>query len=176
MANNVQMQPNAPTPSATPNSEQEYKVGPGRPPKEFQFPPGRSGNPAGRKPRPPSLLPDLKRIFEQALNEKVTLTRGEKQRTLTMAEAGIKQLVAQFAKGDRYARRDVFEYAEKFGIDLLAGHRKTIGEGLGADNQAILDSFVARRIGATQASLRVLAPAELLDDDVDEPQPAKKVH
>jgi hypothetical protein len=156
---------------------EEYKVGPGRPPKEFQFKPGQSGNPKGRKPKPPSLLPDLKKIFEQALSEKVTLTRGEKQRTLTMVETGIKQLVAQFAKGDRYARRDVFEYAEKLGIDLLAGHRKAIEEALDADHQAILESFVARRIGAAQASsARVLAPAELLDDDADEPQLPKKVH
>ena len=95
-----------------------------------------------------------------------------------MAEAGIKQLVAQYAKGDRYARRDVFEYAEKFGIDLLAGHRKAIEEALAADHQAILESYVARRIGAAEASAstRVLAPAELLDDDAEEPQAPKQVH
>ena len=29
-------------------SEKEYRVGPGRPPKEFQFKPGQSGNPKGR--------------------------------------------------------------------------------------------------------------------------------
>jgi hypothetical protein len=28
-------------------SENEYRVGPGRPPKEFQFKPGQSGNPKG---------------------------------------------------------------------------------------------------------------------------------
>src|SRR5437773_1849318 len=84
------------TVSATP----EYKVGPGRPPREYQFKPGQSGNPKGAKRK--SLLPDLKRLFEQALSEKVTLKQGEKQRTLTMAEAGIKQLIAQFAKGDRH--------------------------------------------------------------------------
>ena len=31
----------------------------------------------------------------------------EREQTVTMAEAGIRQLVAQFAKGDRYARRDL---------------------------------------------------------------------
>ena len=157
---------------------EEYKVGPGRPPKEYQFSPGVSGNKNGRPRKPPSLVPDLKKIFEQALREKVTLKQGEKQRTLTMAEAGIKQLVAQYAKGDRYARRDVFEYAEKFGIDLLAGHRKAIEEALAADHQAILESYVARRIGAAEASAstRVLAPAELLDDDAEEPQAPKQVH
>ncbi len=38
-----------PASSATPTSGQEYKVGWGRPPKEFQFKPGQSGNPKGAK-------------------------------------------------------------------------------------------------------------------------------
>src|SRR4051794_41596821 len=97
----------------------EYKVGPGRPPQEYQFKPGQSGNPKGAKRKPKSLLPDLKRLFEQTLSEKVAVKQGDKERTLTMAEAGIKQLVAQFARGDRHARRDVFTYAEKLGVDLL---------------------------------------------------------
>ena len=33
--------------SDTDRSDEEYRVGPGRPPKEFQFKPGRSGNPQG---------------------------------------------------------------------------------------------------------------------------------
>src|SRR6266404_9462997 len=83
------------TASSPAKSTEEYKVGPRRPPREYQFKPGQSGNPKGAKRKPPSLLPDLKRLFEQALSEKVTLRQGEKQRTLTMAEAGVKQLVAQ---------------------------------------------------------------------------------
>src|SRR5260370_5217882 len=70
------------TVSATPASAEEYKVGPGRPPREYMFKKGQSGNPKGAKRRPPSLLPNLKRLFEQALSEKVTLKQGEKQHTL----------------------------------------------------------------------------------------------
>ena len=152
------------TVSATP----EYKVGPGRPPREHQFKPGQSGNPKGAKRKPPSLLPDLKRLFEQALSEKVTLKQGEKQRTLTMAEAGIKQLVAQFAKGDRHARRDVFAYAAMLGIDLIASHRTAIEEALASDHQAILNAYVARQTQVTAPSKHspVFAPSELLDDDI----------
>lgn len=96
-----------PTASTIVTSAQEYNVGPGRPPKEHRFKPGQSGNPKGRKRKPPSLAPDLKRLFEQGLAEKVTLKQGDKERVLTMAEAGIKQLIAQFAKGRsrRTARR-----------------------------------------------------------------------
>src|SRR5258708_35104309 len=122
-------------PASSPaTSAEEYKIGPGRPPKEYQFKPGKSGNPKGAKRKPPSLLPDLKRLFEQALSEEVTLKQGNK---LTMAEAGIKQLGVQFAKGDRHARRDVFAYAPTLGIDLLAGHPKAIQGALAADHHAV---------------------------------------
>ena len=148
-------------------SAEDYKVGPGRPPKQYQFKPGQSGNPKGAKRKPPSLLPDLKRLFEQALSEKVTLRQGEKERTLTMAEAGIKRLVAQFAKGDRHARRDVFAYAEMLGIDLVSSHRTAIEEALASHHQAILDAYMARRTQVTAPSKHspAFAPPELLDDD-----------
>jgi Family of unknown function (DUF5681) len=152
--------------SVTTASAEEYKVGPGRPPKEHQFKPGQSGNPKGAK-RKRRLSPDIKLLLEQALSERVTLKQGGKQLTLTMAAAGIKQLVAQYARGDRHARRDVIALADKFGVDLMASHRQDIEEALALDHQTILDAYVARRNGVTAPSTSspVLAPPELLDDD-----------
>ena len=63
--------------SSSAASAEEYKVGPGHPPKEHRFPPGRSGNPKGRKPKKPSIELDLKLALEQALNKKITLKHGE---------------------------------------------------------------------------------------------------
>jgi hypothetical protein len=102
-------------------SEPEYKVGPGRPPKEHQFKPGQSGNPKGAKRKPKPMAPDLKAALERALHEPIKLKQGERKRTMTMAEAGIKQLVAQFVKGNHQARRDLIELCGKLGIDLMAG-------------------------------------------------------
>ena len=66
-------------PAAAPEtSDQEYKVGPGRPPKEYQFKQGQSGNPKGAKRKPQSVAPDLKVALERALNETVMLKQGEK--------------------------------------------------------------------------------------------------
>src|SRR5512139_3947858 len=93
-------------------AEEGYKVGPGRPPREHQFKPGQSGNPKGAKRKAPSLIPDLREIFEQAFNQKVTVTQGGRERVITMWAAGMRQLSVQFAKGDRHARHDVFEFAE----------------------------------------------------------------
>ena len=82
-------------------ADQEYRVGPGRPPREHQFKPGQSGNPDGARRKARSIAPDLKALFERALSRKVTLRQGEQKRIITKAAAGIEQLVNQFAKGDR---------------------------------------------------------------------------
>src|SRR5712691_3437921 len=73
-------------------SDQEYRVGPGRPPKEYQFQPGQSGNPKGARRTPRSIAPDLKALFERALSGKVTLRQGEQEKIITKAAAGIEQL------------------------------------------------------------------------------------
>ena len=125
-----------------------YRVGPGRPPKEYQFKPGQSGNPEGARRKGPSIVPDLKAVLERALSKKVTLRQGEKERIVTMATAGIEHLVAQFAKGDRHARRDVFELARKFGVDITAGQGKAIEQALEtditADDEALLADYLQR--------------------------------
>jgi hypothetical protein len=69
--------------SDTDRTDEEYRVGPGRPPREFQFKPGQSGNPKGAKRKSPSMAPDLKALLERALNKTVTLRQGEKQRIVT---------------------------------------------------------------------------------------------
>src|ERR1700719_924930 len=97
---------NAP-PNLNPDpSDQEYRVGPGRPPREHQCKPGQSGTPKGARRKPRSIA-DLKAVFERALSGKVTLRQGEQEKIITKAAAGIEQLVNQFAKGDRHARRDI---------------------------------------------------------------------
>jgi hypothetical protein len=104
---------NAPVSSRTDPPDQEYRVGPGRPPKEYQFKPGQSGNPKGARRRSRSAVLDLKDVLERALNAKVTLWQGEQEKIISKAAAGIEQLVNQFAKGDRHARRDLIALARR---------------------------------------------------------------
>jgi hypothetical protein len=154
-------------PSETDASGEAYIVGPGRPPKESQFKPGQSGNPKGRKRKPQSVLLDLKLLLERALNKTVTLKQGERERIITKAAAGIEQLVNQFAKGDRHARRDLIFLCDKLGVDLLAGHRQVVEEVLALNHQTILDEYVMRRTAGSSpsGSSPVIAPPGLLDDD-----------
>jgi hypothetical protein len=151
--------------AAIETSEQDYKVGPGRPPKEYQFKPGQSGNPKGAKRKQPSVALDLKRVLERALNNPIKLKQGEKERLVTMGAAGIEQLVAQYVKGDRYARRDLIALAEKFSVDLMAGQRQAVQETLAADHEAILAAYVRRQENKVAIPAPVFAPPELLDDD-----------
>ncbi len=161
--NNNRRADTAPAPTET--SEPEYKVGPGRPPKEHQFKPGQSGNPKGAKRKPKPMAPDLKAALERALNEPIKLKQGERERTMTMAEAGIKQLVAQFVKGNHQARRDLIVLCDKLGVDLMAGQRKALDEALAANHEAILETYVARQYDRVVTRPPVFAPPELLDDD-----------
>jgi hypothetical protein len=132
-------------------SDEEYRVGPGRPPREFQFKPGQSGNPKGAKRKTPSIGPDLKALLEDALSGKVTLRQGDKERIVTKAAAGIEQMVNQFAQGDRYARRDLIDLALKLGVDLTAGQGDVVESALETritvDDEALVADFLKRGCG-----------------------------
>jgi hypothetical protein len=154
-------------PNPDPSDDGAYKVGPGRPPKQHTWKKGDpSPNPKGRPKKVPSMEPDLKKAFEDALNEKVPVKKGDKEVMLTKAVLGIQQLVNQFAKGCRYARRDVIEYSARFGVELQGG-KELIAEALSTDDQAIVDAFLQRHRSPAAAAddTHVKAPPDLLDDD-----------
>jgi hypothetical protein len=148
--------------NVTDASDQEYRVGPGRPPKEYQFKPGQSGNPKGARPKPRSILPDLKALFERALSGKVTLRQGEQEKFITKAAAGIEQLVNQFAKGDRHARRDVLTLAARLGVDLVSGQgdalAQSVATALSANDEALLADYVRRHAGQADRAGEIDAP------------------
>jgi hypothetical protein len=153
--------------------EDSHKVGPGYPPNEHKWKKGcRSPHPMGRPKKIPSMKPDLKKALEAALNEKVVVTKDKKEVVLTKASLGIEQLVNQFAKGDRYARRDLFQYATLLGVDLHA--KDLITEALGINEQAIVDAFLQReKLPSAEAAPEdhVKAPPDLIDDDVTKSEP-----
>jgi hypothetical protein len=150
-----------------PKPEQDYKVGPGRPPRNTQFKRGGpSPNPRGRPRKQDTMRLDAKKAFEQAINKKFRVSQADKKVFMTRIEAGLEQLLNQFAKGDRYARKDLMAYADKLGIDFLAAHKQTLEEALAPNLEAILHGYVARQIstGNLAPAEPVLAPPELLND------------
>jgi Family of unknown function (DUF5681) len=155
---------NAPLSLNTDQADQDYRVGPGRPPKEYQFKPGQSGNPKGARRKPRSIAPDLKALFERALSAKVTLRQGEREKIITKAAAGIEQLVNQFAKGDRHARRDLLALAARFGVDLMAGQGHALGQSvataLSANDEALLADYVRRHAVQPRRPDKIARPAK----------------
>jgi Family of unknown function (DUF5681) len=156
----------------TPTAEDQ--AGPGRPPRDTRWKKGGpSPNPRGRPRKDQSMVPDARKALEQALSKKVLVSRGDKQVLMTRIEIGLNVLLNQFAKGDRYARRDLMDYADRLGIDFLAQHKQSLEHALTPNHQAILDAYVTRRSGEGQAAARrMLAPPELLDDDHNERESA----
>src|SRR2546421_1565857 len=107
-----EQKPDQPDPSA-------YKVGPGFPPNEHKWKKGcPSPYPKGRPKKVPSMQPEVKKIFLNAMNVKVHVTKADKKTILTRLAMGFEQLAVQWARGDRHARRDVFTYAAMLGVDL----------------------------------------------------------
>ena len=151
------------------------KIGPGHPPRNTQWKKGGpSPNPKGRPRKEQTMLPDLKKALEQAFNKKVPVSRGAKKALMTRIDIGFEQLLNQVAKGDRHAWRVLMDIAAKVGIDFQAKHKEALEETLAPNHQAILDAALARRSGAHVASIPVLAPPELLDDDPVETAPPSR--
>ncbi len=127
-------------PKTKPNGA-NYQVGYGRPPVSGQFKPGQSGNPRGR----PRAAPDLQDILTRALAMRVPVTENGRRRTITMAEAVIRGVVADAARRDPKAVRI-----------LLALHHAVMPRAeqtpeasfSTAEDEAILADFVARAGGS----------------------------
>ncbi len=152
-----------------------HKVGPGSPPPDKRWKKGDpSPNPLGRPRKDQSMLPDVRKAFEEAINKKVAVPRGDKTVLMTRVQIGLEQLLNQFAKGDRHARRDLMEYADKLGIDFLAKHKQTLERALTPNYQAIVDASLARLSSAGNVAPvePVLASPQLLGDDAAEPEPS----
>ena len=101
------------------------------------------------------MLPDARKAFEQALNKKIAVPRGDRTVLMTRIEIGFEQLFNQFAKGERHARRDLMEIADKLGIDLSAKYKQTLERA--RTLQAMRASLLASAIASTLWCSRFLA-------------------
>ena len=89
----------------------ELTVGYRHPPVHSRFKPGVSGNPAGRlKGRK-----NLRGIFQQILNEQVSLRDGHGVRKISTAEAALRSMVVGALKGDVRNLAMLLQVAERAG-------------------------------------------------------------
>jgi hypothetical protein len=80
----------------TDGSEPPYEVGNKKPPKEFQFKPGQSGNPKGR-PKGSTSFEDK---VQKELSKVVTVTKNGKPVKMSKLDVGVRRLVDRFMTGD----------------------------------------------------------------------------
>ena len=88
-----------------------YDLGYGKPPKQNQFPKGRSGNPNGR----PKGSVDPATTFRRLFSEKVTVKEGNRIRTVSRAELIFLQMLNKAMAGDARARRDFAMFMQLYG-------------------------------------------------------------
>src|SRR4051812_25470244 len=102
--------------SNIPKGSSSYEVGWGKPPAGSMFTPGTSGNPRGRPPgsrNKQRLEQSLLRIAKKVAYTKTSVNVAGKAATLTTAEAVLKLIVADAAKGNTRAGRDFLAILER---------------------------------------------------------------
>jgi len=111
----------------------DYAVGYGRPPKETQFTPGKSGNPKGRAKGSRSVGAILKDIIEQ----KIAVTENGKTRRMPALEVMLRRLVNDAMRGERNAMKLLLSFVDRYAEtaeskiqlgELLAEDRKILAQ------------------------------------------------
>lgn len=90
----------------------EYEVGYGKPPKQYQFPKGRSGNPGGRHAKSKS----IQKLMERELNLIIPVKEGGRELRLTKREAIVKRHVNAALNGNIRALEYLVKYCSEHGI------------------------------------------------------------
>ena len=141
-----------------------YEVGYGKPPREHQFPPGRSGNPGGRKKGSRGLKTDLHAELSSVLTISINKqpVSGTKQRLM------LKSLATRAAAGDVRASALLLPLIMQiFGIEDRGQDRRQLSR----QDQAILDELLNAMGGPAAPPADIVETSESLpsaDDVVSE--------
>ena len=137
-----------------------YAVGYGRPPEHTRFKPGQSGNKHGR----PKGRPNLRTVFDDALNAKVIVNEGGRRRTVTRMQAIALQTINNAMKGDPRALTAILQMVKAAGMNEDE-QKEVLPEDLNTADRAILEDYHSRHRLAPLGE--TTAPAT-----PDDPEPA----
>lgn len=121
-----------------PDSENDYKVGPGRPPLHTRFKKGQSGNPGGRSAK------SLPALLANALNGTVYVTVSGRRRRISKREAIVRQMVDKSASADLRATKMLIDLMKE--VEQRAGAAAPPPEPrrLPEADKEVVQQFVAR--------------------------------
>ena len=132
------------------SSDPKERASYGRPPKDRQFKPGKSGNPKGRPKRSRNIATEI--LAE--LDRKITVREDGREIKLSKAEALAKSLVARALKGEMRAVGMLLSILpEKFAVVPDANQESALEQ----QEVAILERLIARRL-ASNAAVEPSAP------------------
>jgi hypothetical protein len=89
----------------------DFVVGYGRPPKESQFTPGKSGNPRGR----PRGTRPVGAVLRDIIHQKVSVTEGDKARRVPVLEVMLRRLANDAMRGDQKAIKLLLLLVDRYG-------------------------------------------------------------
>ena len=138
-----------------PDSEGDYKVGPGRPPLRTRFKKGQSGNPGGRSAK--SLLA----LLANALNEAVYMTINGRRRRITKREAIVMQMVDKSASADLRATKMLIDLMKEIEQKASVAAPPPEPPRLAEADEEVVQHFVARLRGQMLQEIEEARTAEL---------------
>lgn len=92
------------------DDDTDYPVGYGKPPKDTQFKPGQSGNPAGR----PKGSRNLKTVLLDVLSEEITIRENGRPLVISKLEALCRSLAADALAGDKQTRKMLIDVLKRY--------------------------------------------------------------
>jgi hypothetical protein len=112
-----------------------YEVGYRKPPKQHQFPAGRSGNPKGR----PKGAKNEATILREIMHQRMEIREGGRSRKISRLEALLLRCLEAALKGDLKAMAFLLNRYR-----LIEGAEAEHGEPLSHDEKTILEEFAKR--------------------------------
>ena len=121
-----------------PEAERHAEVGYGKPPREHQFPPGRSGNPRGR----PKGRKNIATLVNEVLFTPVTVSgMGKEKKKMPMIHAALIGAAQDALKRDLKALSFLTGLARSFDQSTVAGNSEA---DLTPDDQGLIAEFLDR--------------------------------
>ena len=117
----------------------DYVVGYGRPPKETQFQPGKSGNPTGRRRGSRT----VGAILADIIGQKIPVTENGKTRRMPALEVMLRRLVNDAMRGETNAMKLLISFVDRYAD--TAETKVQLGELLAEDRRILPNFFRSRR-------------------------------
>jgi hypothetical protein len=121
----------------------DCEIGYGKPPRDHQFQPGKSGNPNGR----PKGSKNLATLVVEELSGVIQVRENGKLTKISKLEAVLKSTLAKAIKGDLRAARSILDLAERHYPDEDTGDE---ARELSDDENDILDQYIEKILHTKQ--------------------------